>query len=52
MEKKEMSEPLMKTFGWIRTRSRLIGNKRLIELVEKLNKDLSKAKIEENYFKN
>ena len=52
LTKKEQKEPLFVTWGRILTIARnYVHNERLLELAEKLNKDLGSAKIEENYFK-
>lgn len=59
LTKSEQNEPMMMTFGRIRiivrglsiSRSTDVDIKRLQELTEKFNKDLTRAKIEENHFK-
>jgi transcription elongation factor Elf1 len=48
---KELHEPLFTTWGRIRSRAKHLKNKRLIALIEKLDKDLRNAKVEESYFK-
>ena len=47
---KEMREPMFVTWGRIKVLAKNLG--RLSELVEKFDRDMLKAKIEENYFKN
>lgn len=44
------NEPMMQTWGRIRTKAKLLNDERLLELVEKFNDDLQKAKIEEEHF--
>ena len=49
--KQEAREPLFKTWGRIRTRvNEYTNDKRLKELIEKLNNDLKCARVEENQF--
>ena len=49
LTKSEMKETMFVTFGRIVTSARMTGDERLIALVEKFNKDMSKAKIEPDY---
>ena len=49
LNKAERTEPLYMTFGRIKTRAFQLRDERLNALVEKLDKDLSNAKVIENY---
>jgi len=55
LTKKELREPMMMTWGRIHVAIYQLSNetsvKRLKALIEKFNKDLKKAKLEENFFK-
>lgn len=48
MTKKEKKEPMFVTFGRIVTRAKLVGDSRMILLVEKLQRDMEIAVINES----
>jgi hypothetical protein len=50
LTQKELKEEMMVTFGRLRTSIHLKGNQRLIDLIEKFDKDLKNSKVQENYF--
>jgi len=50
LNKTEQTEPMYMTWGRIRTLAHELRNDRLISLVEKMNKDLRYAKVQEDYF--
>jgi len=50
LTKKQSREPMMMTWGRIQSVVGIGGHGRLYALLEKFNRDLANAKIEEGYF--